>query len=178
VNALCFRRPSLEEAAPLAALHVQCWRESLTDLLPPEVIAGFDLAKMTDAWAMHLANPSRLIFAAYLADGPVGFVHGGETPAPGHGMDGHVFALYVAAAHHRKGLGRALLGLIAQAWLEQGGTGLSLGVLAGNVRAQAFYDAMGGTVVKTGTYVWHGHPLPDAIYHFRDLRGLAGAAQV
>ncbi len=96
-----FRRPEPEEAAVLAALHVQCWRESLTEILPPEVVAGFDTARMTETWARHLGDPPRLIIAAYIADVPVGFVH--AVPQRDHGQDGHIAALYIAQSQHRKG---------------------------------------------------------------------------
>jgi len=160
----------------MAALHVQCWRESLGDILPPDVIAGFDVTKMTAAWEKRLADPTRIIHAAYAGDNPVGFVIGGAAEPPGYGMDGNVAAIYVAARWHRKGLGKALMGLMARDWQAHGGRGLALEVIAANARARSFYDALGGQAVSTGTYVWDGHPLPVVVYHFGNLPALAALA--
>lgn len=168
-----FRRPRLDEAAALAALHVQCWREAYDSIVPLEVSSKFDVgAKLAD-WARHLSEPDRFILAAYDQEIVVGFVNQAiadeQTVAS---ADGYVAALYIAASHHRKGIGRRLLARAAEDWMSRGGHAFSLGVLAENTRARAFYERLGGRVVKSGTYMWHGHGLPDVTYVFDNLPAL------
>ena len=169
-----FARPDAPQAALMAALHVRCWREAYSAIVPEDLVARFDVGHMTSRWQEHLAKPDRFIEAAYDADNPVGFVNSGAPVEPlFDGMDGHIAALYVAKSHYRRGLGRALMAHAAADWLSRGGHSISLGVLAENAQARAFYEAIGGRLVKTGYYDWHGHQLADAIYVFEDLNRLA-----
>jgi ribosomal protein S18 acetylase RimI-like enzyme len=89
------------------------------------------------------------------------------------GADGHIFALYVLRRHHRRGIGRRLLGLAAREWLARGGRALSVGVLTENAPALAFYQGVGASFAHAETYRWEGHDLPESIYVFRNLEELA-----
>ncbi|MBI2718260.1 MAG: GNAT family N-acetyltransferase [Rhizobiales bacterium] len=172
-----FRRPALEEAEVLARLHLRCWREAYAGIVPEEVLAAAELSQRVAAWQRSLADPQRVVIAAYDGPEPVGFIIAGPSPETFlEAADGQVAALYVLASHQRRGLGRRLLASAAQGWLAQGGTMLALGVLADNHRARAFYQAMGGRIVRTGTYSWEGHELADAIYVFDNLAELARLA--
>ena len=171
-----FQRPHFEDAAAMAKLHVQCWREAYSAIVPPELVARFEIAHMIVRWQEHLSKSDRYIEAVYEDELPIGFVNSGSPVEKIHDeMDGHIAALYVAQSHYRQGLGRKLMALAAADWLRRGGRSISLGVLAENARARAFYEATGGRLVKTGTYDWHGFRLEDAIYVFEDLPGLAAS---
>jgi ribosomal protein S18 acetylase RimI-like enzyme len=174
---ITFRRPAVEEVAAMATLHVQCWREAYSSIVPPELVARFDVAHMIVRWQEHVQMHERFILGAYNVEQPVAFVNSGSPVEKIHDeMDGHIAALYVAQSHYRQGLGRKLMALAASDWLAKGGHSITLGVLADNTRARTFYEAVGGRFVKTGTYDWHGHELEDAIYVFEDLRRLAASA--
>lgn len=171
-------RPDIREFADVASFHAQCWREAYGAIVPQELVARFDAARLAERWKGYLARQDRFIIAAY--DGPtiIGFVNQGVPIAPLHdGCDGHIAALYVAQSHYRRGVGKMLLALAAWDWLRKGGHAISLGVLAENGRARAFYEAMGGQVVKTGFYDWDGFKLADVIYQFANLADLARPAQ-
>jgi ribosomal protein S18 acetylase RimI-like enzyme len=161
----------------MAKLHVQCWREAYSAIVPPDLAARFDVVHMIVRWQEHLGKSDRHIQAAYDGEHSVGFVNSGSPVEKIHDdMDGHIAALYVAQSHYRQGLGRKLMGCAAAGWLAQGGHSITLGVLAENVRARSFYEAVGGRLVKTGIYDWHGHRLEDAIYIFENLPQLAASA--
>lgn len=169
-----YRNVDLEEAGILAELHVQCWREAYGDMVPQAVLDAADVVERTAAWRKALADRTHLTLTAFEGEMAVGFIHAGPPKENlFDGMDGHVAALYVRRSHYRQGIGEALLRQTAAWWQDKGGRHLSLGVLGGNVRARAFYEAMGGRLVKTGTFNWHGFDLPDAIYDFEDLPALA-----
>jgi ribosomal protein S18 acetylase RimI-like enzyme len=161
----------------MAALHVACWREAYTAIVPAELSARFSTIDTLGSWQRHLGDETRIIVAAYDGDTPVGFINEGKPVDPVFdGMDGHIAALYVLASHYRLGIGRQLMALGAAAWLARGGSSLALGVLAQNQRAVAFYQALGGRRVKDSTFTWHGHALPNAIFVFEDLKRLAAGA--
>lgn len=170
-----YRRPRLDEAVRFGRLHVQCWREAYTDIIPQDVVNQFDEISVGKSWQAHLSAPGRFVLAAYDGNEPVGFINqGAPVEDVFEGMDGHVAALYVAASHYRHGIGRKLLADAAKYWVSKGGHSLALGVLEKNLKARAFYEAMGGCFVKSGIFTWHGHDLPDVIYVFNDLPALFG----
>lgn len=170
---LIYRRPELHEAEALAAMHVQCWREAYAEIIPRELIASFDASKRLGHWRNYIGDPSRIVIAAFDGGVPVGLVNAGlADDTYFDGQDGHIAALYVLASHHKMGIGRRLVGEASELWLMRGGKTFAVGVLAENLKARRFYEALGARFVKTGTYVWDGHELPDAIYVFEDLPSL------
>ena len=166
-------RPLPHEAGDLAALHVACWREAYAGIVPQEILAPATASTRLAMWTAALANPDQIATAAYDGAEPVGFILAGPPlEPPFEGVDGQIPAFYIRASHYRRGIGRRLLADAAARWLARGGHSLTLGVLAGNVRARAFYEALGARLVRTGTYDWDGVPLPDAIYVFEPLEAL------
>lgn len=170
---MIYRRPTLDEAQAMAALHVQCWREAYTAIVPQAVVDSFDDVKMAERWLGHIKNPDRFLMAVFDDDLPVAFINqGNPVEKIFEGINGHIAAIYVAQSHYRKGLGRKLIGLAAQDWLAKGGHSIALGVLAENTRARRFYESLGAKFVQSGTFEWAGHALPDCIYVFENLPAL------
>jgi GNAT superfamily N-acetyltransferase len=119
---MIFRQPDVCEAALMAELHVQCWREAYADILPQAVVESFDVAEMTTAWQGHLVNSERFVIGVFESDRPLAFINQGRAIEKFFaGMDGHIAALYVAKSHYRFGIGRKLLALAAQDWMTKGG---------------------------------------------------------
>lgn len=170
-----YGRPRLDEAEAFAALHVQCWRETYSDIVPAELMAKFKIKTRLPMWKMILPDQRSIVLGAYDQGSAVGFIVAGK--AGEHlfdDIDGHIAALYIASSHYRRRIGHTLMALAAEAWFAQGGHSLALGVLAENTRARSFYESLGGKLVKTGTYEWDGFPLADAIYNFDNLTALIG----
>ena len=176
---LVFRTPTLAEAPAFAALHVQCWREAYAGIVPKALLDAADVAAHTQRWQQLLVEPGRFVLGAYVDGRPAGFINAGSPLEELYeAEDGHVAAIYVLAAHYRRGIGRQLLGAAAVWWRQQGGFALGLAALAGNQQARHFYEAQGGQLVKTGIYFWHGFALPDVVYHFADLAALGRSAPI
>ena len=168
-----YRRPRLNEAEALAALHVQCWREAYVDYLPPELMATFTAEKRLPMWRSAIPNFQKFVLGAFDRDIPVGFVISGFTNEKYiEDQDGNLETIYIAASHYRKGIGRELICRAAQDWLKNGGKSMTVGVLAENIRARSFYESLGAKLVRLTTYNWDGHELPDAIYVFENLAAL------
>ena len=165
-----YRRPRLDEAETFSALHVQCWREAYKDIVPAELMAKYRIKTRLPMWESILPDQQRIVFGAYDQGIAVGFIVAGQASEElFDDIDGHVAALYITASHYRRGIGRTLVGLAAKAWIAQGGQSLAFGVLAENKTARAFYERLGARLIKTGSYDWDGHMIPDAIYVFEDL---------
>jgi ribosomal protein S18 acetylase RimI-like enzyme len=168
-----YRVPALADAEAIARLHVASWREAYAGIVPAEILDRVDIADRIARWQAYLAADG-VTFLAGVGGEAAGFIRAGAVPEPMvEGADGHIFALYVLRRHHRRGIGRRLLGLAARDWLVRGGTALSVGVLTENAPAVAFYQGVGAQFARAETYRWDGHDLPESIYVFRNLQELA-----
>jgi ribosomal protein S18 acetylase RimI-like enzyme len=168
-----YRRPRLDEAEAMAALHVQCWREAYAGFLPSELMSTFSTERRLPMWQVAIPHPERFVLSAYDEAKPIGFVISGATDEKHiENQDGHLWAIYIEGQYHRKGIGRELIAAAAADWLAKGGKSITLGVLAENTDARMFYEKLGARLVKTSTYDWEGHKLADAIYVFEDLTSL------
>jgi ribosomal protein S18 acetylase RimI-like enzyme len=157
----------------MARLHVRCWREAYADFLPSELMNTFGNETRLPMWRSVSANSNRFVLAAYENGNAIGFVISGATDEKHiENQDGHLWALYIAADHARRGIGRHLISCAAADWIKKGGTSITIGVLAENIRARSFYEALGAKLVKLGTYEWDGFPLPDTVYIFENLPSL------
>ncbi|WP_421694243.1 GNAT family N-acetyltransferase [Aestuariivirga sp.] len=166
--------PGPKDAGTIAQLHVASWREAYARMIPPEILAGIDLADRTARWQSYLAVPGNPTWLASVDGVAAGFIRAGRLSEPlVEGADGHIYALYVLHRFYRMGIGRALLARVATQWREADGHALSLGVLTANHPARAFYEALGARLVTDDSYEWDGHLLPESIYVFENLAELA-----
>jgi GNAT superfamily N-acetyltransferase len=171
---LTYRSPNVGDAETIAGLHVTCWREAYAGIVPISMLDNVDMADRIARWQRYIENEKSIIRLASRDAEPVGFIHAGKLDEPlADGADGHVFALYILARHHRQGIGRRLMGMAARAWLDRGGRVMSVGVLTANHGARTFYEALGARFVRPDTYQWHGHALDESIYIFENLGQLA-----
>jgi ribosomal protein S18 acetylase RimI-like enzyme len=158
----------------MAALHVQCWREAYTSIVPAGVSSRFDVEPMIAGWQERLSNPALFIMGVFEENNPMAFINQGPRDDNGpETADAHIVALYVAQSRHRQGIGRKLMALGAKDCMAKGGKTLSLGVLSDNAQGRSFYQALGGRVTKTESFSWHGYDLPVVDFVFEDLPGLA-----
>lgn len=168
-----FRRPKSDEAGAMAALHVQCWREAYANILPEQLLSTFTDETQLPMWQVVIPSVDRFVLAAYVDGKVVGFVISGATDEKHiENQDGHLWSLYIAADYGRRGIGRHLISCVAADWMEKGGTSLTIGVLAENIRARSFYESLGARLVQLCTYEWDGYLLPDTIYVFENLPAL------
>ncbi|MBR0680116.1 GNAT family N-acetyltransferase [Roseomonas eburnea] len=92
-----------------------------------------------------IGNPATIVMIAEAADGRLlGYATGHHTYETGHAERGvYVADLYVAPAHRRQGIARALLAAVARAGHAQGARHLWLTAKEGNTGAHAFYRRLG-----------------------------------
>jgi ribosomal protein S18 acetylase RimI-like enzyme len=99
----------------------------------------------TPEWTeQFLARPGHhLLFAVGDDDQPVGFVSGVETMHPDKGIEMFLYELDVAEAHRNQGVGRSLVGALADLARELGCYGMWVATDADNVPALRAYAAAG-----------------------------------
>ena len=131
-------------------------------------------------WRSVLTGPANgqemHVFIAQNGNEPVGFGACGAQRDPTlgeQGFDGEIGALYVLQAKHGAGVGKQLMGLMAQSLQNRGRNAASLWVLGENVRARAFYERLGGTKVGEKVDDLSGVAVSEVAYGWRNLELLA-----
>jgi GNAT superfamily N-acetyltransferase len=161
---------TMQDVAHIAALHAHSWRMTYAHTLPMEHVRDHLIQEHAALWRdrlMRVDDPAMRIWKACpgTADGPLaGFV------CALSGADGILLDnLHVATEWQGQGIGGALFHQVRD-WARalDPDAALYLWVLAHNVRAQRFYDRLGGRAgtvhpiavspgieVPALRYVWH-----------------------
>jgi ribosomal protein S18 acetylase RimI-like enzyme len=102
----------------------------------------------------------------------VGLVSGGAAEDDPSRSTAEVGVLYVLPDHQGSGIGSALLRAACRELAARGFSALHIGVLAANLPARRFYEAMGGREVGGRTTDEEGYLLPLTIYAWPDIAAL------
>jgi GNAT superfamily N-acetyltransferase len=148
------------DAAPLASLHVETFRETHG--------RGPTVATREQQWQRILAANDPVDFTLVVEDEShrlVGFARGTRHDGSVPGYQGELNKIYVLSNHHRKGLGRLLVCQVATRFLKQDVRSMLLFGDAGN-RSNGFYEHLGAERLVSPAGEFHGG------YGWPDLRAL------
>jgi ribosomal protein S18 acetylase RimI-like enzyme len=110
------------------------------------VLAGADLfdASPTEEWtARFLSAEGHHLLVAVEDDRPIGFVSGVETTHPDKGTEMFLYELSVAPERRNRGVGRSLVGALAELARSRGCYGMWVATEPDNAAALAAYRAAG-----------------------------------
>ena len=119
------------------------------------------------AWARtFLAREGHHLLMAFEEGTPIGFVSGVETIHPDKGTEMFLYELGVDDEYRRRGIGKALVGALADLAIEQGCHGMWVGTEPDNAGAIATYRAAGAGepepfVTMSWTFPVTGEPSSD-----------------
>ena len=134
---LTVRAALLDDAAGIARVHIQAWRESYAHLLPAASLAGLEQGPREDRWRKIIAAAASDVWVACRGTDIVGWASAGagrddDSPRPRE-LDG----IYVLASEYGSGAGQLLLDAAV------GSGGAYLWIAEENPRAFAFYRRNG-----------------------------------
>jgi GNAT superfamily N-acetyltransferase len=168
------------DARTIAALNLDCWRETYEGLVPAETMADLTLEERIAFWTAGLADADAARPSVFLAieagAEAVGFASWrphGLTLRGRLGRGAEISAIYLLRRAQRQGMGRALMGRMAQEMRASGINWATLQALRDNFPARRFYESLGGRRFGTETY-WRG--VPQVAYGWRDLARLTNRA--
>lgn len=132
------RRGRPADAEALTHLHLDCWDDAYTGLMPQEVLDArrTHVTERVERWR-EILKRSRNTLVAEAAGGLVGFASAGPGRDEDMDIAREVWALYVRASWWGTGTGWALLEA------SVGDDPAYLWVLEGNDRATGFYERQG-----------------------------------
>ncbi len=168
---MIIRPAETADAAAVARVHVDSWRTTYRGIVPDEFLAGLSYAHRQAAWERHLAEPSasRCVYVAENDDGEVvGYANGGPERSGDPIYRGELYAIYILEPWQHQGIGRALVVGIA-CWLVDHGFGSMLVWVLAQNPSRRFYEALGGSYVRTQTITIGGAQLEEVAYGWKDL---------
>ena len=170
MGAVDFRFARAEDVAAVADVKVASWRSTYSDLIEADVLKPFlDPGRQQASLLRAIDDPNTVLIVA--EEGGVIIAFGiGEAPR------GYIDSLHVLPAHRGDGVGRRLLGRLAEALLERGSTELSLHVVSSNLRARQFYERLEAQFAGTAPASW-AREVDEAHYLWRDPRQLMRVAE-
>jgi GNAT superfamily N-acetyltransferase len=141
-STLIVRPARVEDVGEMARVQVRCWQETYRGLMSDEVLddPGFPAARerMWMTYVTDVRNQQTRIAVAERDNGLIGLAMSGPSEDVTAAWARHLYVLYVYAADHGTGVGRALL----EAVIEPAESA-ALWVADPNPRAQAFYRKHG-----------------------------------
>lgn len=162
---LVIRRAGPADAAAIARVYVDSWRESYQEQLPARYLAGLSYDAFERHWRRTFAARG-WAFVAAVGDEIVGIASGGRARRQNL-AGGEIYVLYVLRRHQGRGIGRSLFDACHFELARRGHSGTLVWVLATN-RARAFYERLGGELVAEGSLEMAGTRLREVGYLWRD----------
>lgn len=140
-------RPATDaDTAGIAEVQVRTWQTAYAGLLPAEQLDAMSVERSHRGWSRRLADlePTAAMLVADLDGEIAGFVNCGPALDKDATPDrGQLYAIYVAAAHWRGGIGRQLNDAALESLRANGFRSATLWVLRANTRACDFYTTVG-----------------------------------
>jgi ribosomal protein S18 acetylase RimI-like enzyme len=177
---LNLRPAGLNDAGPIARVHVTTWRAAYAGLVPDTYLVGMTEVGQMRLWRRLLGRPQaeETILVAEIesaasaasAGGPqvVGFGSCGPSRPYGLPYRGEIFTLYVTDDWQGRGIGRALIRALFVDLVARGSRDALIWVLSANP-ARFFYEAVGGSPVAERKEAFAGAMLDETGYAWPDL---------
>lgn len=138
------RRGTTQDAAGIAHVHVDSWRDTYARLLPAGTLDDLDVASRARRWEEILAGDGTDMWVACRGSDVVGFAGTSDSVGDDRPRDLQLESIYVLASELGVGTGQALLDSAL------GDRPAFLWVAEDNPRAHAFYRR-NGFVAEEGT---------------------------
>jgi len=170
------RAATVHDAKAIAHVHIASWRTTYAGIIPEEYLAALNEGDRVLLWREWLI-PDALVFVAEIhrevgePGAVVGFIGGGPIREPLSGHDAELFAIYLLEHAQRRGIGTALLRVLAGSLHAQGFQSMAAWVLAGNASSH-FYQKSGALFLASKEVEVGGVMLPILAYGWPNLQAI------
>lgn len=180
---IAVRLARTEDAAGIASIFVDSWRETYAGILPTRALATMSTDQQERYWSSTIrhANLRNPVFVASAADGQLfGFCSAGPNRDRVLPQEAEIYTLYVAPGHTGQGIGTALMQSAFQFLSRAQCRSLVIWALSENP-SRYFYEVMGGKRVAERMHPLWGGAYPEVAYGWdtldlnRQQRSSAGA---
>ena len=172
------RQAKEADIAEIARVQANSWGTTYVGIVPDEYLSGISPLEWQNHWS-GLSSPTsrtRVFVAATGQREIVGVASGGLERSNDPVYGGELYAIYLLEEYQRKGIGKRLTATIAGVLLDSDTHSMLVWVLADNLSARRFYEALGGQYVREQEIRIGGVSLVEVAYGWRDISVLVPQA--
>jgi ribosomal protein S18 acetylase RimI-like enzyme len=146
-TSISIRAARASDAVEIAEVHDAAWRDAYRGVIPGRELERMIARRGPRWWKSAIARGSRLVVLDF-DDSIGGYASYGRNRVPSLPYQGELFELYLAPEFQGLGFGRRLFQAVRRDLNEHGYQNMIVWALADNERALAFYEHMGGKVLR------------------------------
>lgn len=173
---LTIRMARRADAASIAGIYVESWRETYPSILPGAALTAMSSKAETQFWAgaiMRQSMRNPVLVASDAQDQLYGFLSAGPSRDRSLHFDAEVYTLYIAPGHTGQGIGAALLDWCFNLFRRAGHRSAIIWALADNP-SRFFYERQGGKVVAERGIKVFGEVQREVAYGWRNMAPFFG----
>jgi len=160
------RSATPDDAATMAAVHIDAWRTAYRGLVPDSFLSALDHGHRTERFRTFLDSGSGETYIVERNGRAIGHLTVG--PCRDDDLDersvGEIWGIYLLPAHWRQGIGTQVCRRAEEMLNARGFGRIVLWVFEGNERARRFYEAMGYLPNGASKIIEAGTPLMTVRY--------------
>ena len=139
------KEAALQDAGTIGALHVECWQDAYSGLLPADYLKGLSASVSAEKirFVMAQEKPPFHYFLTTIGEVPAGFIALGKSRDEDRIFSGEISAMYLKARWWGEGYGTSLMKFSLEELRQRGYDEIILWVLKENERAVSFYERQG-----------------------------------
>jgi len=137
------RQANPADATEIAKVHVLSWQKSYREIVDEDYLRKMEVGDRESNWLRRLSESDDIVLVAEVDGQIVGFAHGGKQREEDCPYDAELRAIYILKEFQHQGIGRKLFTEFSKLAKKAGYHSLNVWVLAKNVNAGKFYEAMG-----------------------------------
>lgn len=144
---ITIRAAKASDADAIAAVHDASWRDAYRGVIPGRELERMVARRGPRWWRTAILRGTRLCVLDF-DDTIAGYVSYGRNRVPSLPFGGEVFEIYLAPEFQGLGFGKRLFKAARRDLAEHGYMSVLVWALADNDRALAFYERLGGRIVR------------------------------
>lgn len=160
-----------EDAAGIAQVHVDSWKTTYKGIIADAYLDKLSMEEHRTRWEKRLSQPEpgEGVLVAENERGQVcGFLDYGVDRETGRAQEAELYAVYLLQSEQRKGIGRAMFGVLLEELRKKGYRSLMVWVLEQNP-AVRFYQKLGSEEIERKEIVIGEQSFTEIALHWPDI---------
>ena len=165
---IIIRTATINDAEKVAKIKIEGWQTAYRGIIDDDFLDNMNINEEIEKRKNNIENGADIIVAE-LDNKIVGFClyrNYIKDPESYPNANCELSSLYVRSSLKRRGIGTKLMQHVIQKLQNQGKTKMILGCLKENYPSRAFYEKMGGKVLKTEKIAFGNKEYEETIYEY------------
>ena len=166
---MIIRRATIEDIKGIAKVHVDTWRTTYHNIIPPSFLNSFSYEDRETAWAVNLNKVDNVVFVVENDEGEIiGFADTSRREKNEDVESIDLTSLYLLEEYQGNGIGKKIIKTLFEYYLTKGYKRVYVDVLAEN-KTRHFYEYYGAEFVKELNIKIGGKVLVEYVYVWNSI---------